>query len=59
MKSRLSVAISVILFVLSSGPTSTIGQDGNDDEMPIGVPDLTYLLGRRWRGTQRDRPRAE
>ena len=41
MKSRLSVAIAVILFVLSSGPTSAIGQEGSDDEMPIGVPDLT------------------
>ena len=41
MKNRLSVAIAVILFVLGSGPSSTIGQDGNDDEMPIGVPDLT------------------
>ena len=41
MKSRLSVAIAVILFVLSSGPTSAIGQEGSDDEMPIGIPDLT------------------
>ena len=40
MKSRLAVAVAVILFVLSSGPTVAIGQDGSDDEMPIGIPDL-------------------
>ena len=40
MKSRLAVAVAVILFALSSGPTSAIGQDGSDDEMPIGIPDL-------------------
>ena len=40
MKSRLAVAVAAVLFALSSGPTSAIGQDGSDDEMPIGIPDL-------------------
>ena len=46
MKSRLTVAAAVILFVQSSGPTSAIGQDGSDDEMPIGIPDLTRRQSR-------------
>ena len=40
MKSRLAVAVAAVLSVIISGPISAIGQDGSDDEMPIGIPDL-------------------
>jgi len=40
MKRHLTNTIAVTLLLLGSAATSAIGQDGSDDEMPIGIPDL-------------------